>query len=231
MQINDATADYVFPLWMLEFVQGPRHNYTSWPMYYTRGFHFHTHRHGQDKRTQNYGVCVRGTKEEDYYGLIEEIIMIEFHGAVGMKVMIFKCRWFDTTEGRGMRKHPSGIVDVAPRRQYEKYDPFILPGQCDQVCFIPYPRVHRTGVEDWWACTKVIPRGIRETTEVAQIALQDDTYNQLVAPSGLLRVEAHAVQDVSDYDDLPVDDPNDEYVSEDDIEELNDDSDSDSDVD
>ncbi|KAG7548000.1 putative transposase Ptta/En/Spm plant [Arabidopsis suecica] len=218
--INDASGSFVFPLWMLEFVQGPRHNFTSWPMYYTRGYHFHTHGHGKDKRTQNYGVCVRGTTKKDYYGLIEEIIMIDYHGAVGLKTIIFKCRWFDTTEGRGMRTHPSGIVDVAPRRRYEKYDPFVLPEQCDQVCFIPYPRLgQRTTVDDWWACTKVIPRGVRETLAVDEIALQDDTYNHVVAPSGLLRVEVRAVEDNSDYEDLPVDDPDDEYVSEDDIEE------------
>ncbi|KAL0807862.1 hypothetical protein Bca101_100354 [Brassica carinata] len=127
--INDATQFYTFPMWMLDFVQGPRRNYRSWPIYHTRGYTFHTHNHGQNRKTQHYGVCVPGTNETDYYGLIQEIMMVEYHGDVGLKVMIFKCSWFDTTENRGMRIHPSGLVDVSPRRQYAKYDPFVLPGK------------------------------------------------------------------------------------------------------
>lgn len=226
--MNDASGSYVFPFWMLEFVQGPKHQFTSWPMYYSRGYHYHTHKHGHTKKTHNYGVCVRGTTEIEYFGLIKEIIMIEYHGVVGLKAMIFKCTWFDNTLGRGMRRHPSGIVDVCPHRRYEKYDPFILPDQCDQVCFIPYPRLRRSAIDDWWASTKVLPRGFQDTTEEIQTALQDDIYNHVVAPSGILRVDTHVIEDEEDYEPLPVDDPCDEYVSEDDLEDSCDDSDSDS---
>ena len=76
---------------------------------------------------------------------------------------------------------------MSPRCQYEKYDPFILSGNCDQVCFIPYPRVRGTSANDWWACTKVVPRGVLETSEVSLTALQDDTHNQVVARSEMLR--------------------------------------------
>ncbi|KAG7536933.1 Transposon En/Spm-like [Arabidopsis suecica] len=138
-------------------------------------------------------------------------------------------RWFDTTIGRGIRKHPSGIIDVAPRRHYEKYGPFILSGNCDQVCFIPYPRVRHTVANDWWACTKVMPRGVRETAEDALIALQDDTHNHFVAPSTIVRIESHVVEDDADYDILHVAPPNDEYISEEELEDSCDDSDSASD--
>ncbi|XP_056852925.1 uncharacterized protein LOC130502199 [Raphanus sativus] len=55
--INDATQFYTFPLWMLDFVQGPRRSYRSWPIYHTRGYTFHTHNHGQNKKL-NIMVCV-----------------------------------------------------------------------------------------------------------------------------------------------------------------------------
>ncbi|CAL9222773.1 unnamed protein product, partial [Arabidopsis halleri] len=94
---------------------------------------------------------------------------------------------------------------------YEKYDPFILPEQCDQVCYIPYPRLRRSD-EEWWASTKVVPRGFRETTEIVdQIALQDDIHNHFVAPSGIIRVEAHALEDASDDEPIPMDNPNDDH--------------------
>ena len=113
MQINNASKSFEFPLWMLEFVQGPKHQITSWPMYYSRGYHYHTQSHGQNKKTMNFGVCVPGTTETEYFGLIEEIFMIEYHGAVGLKAMIFKCHWFNIDQG--IRRHPSGIVDVCPQ--------------------------------------------------------------------------------------------------------------------
>ncbi|KAF2567952.1 hypothetical protein F2Q70_00026536 [Brassica cretica] len=112
------------------------------------------------------------------------------------------------------------IVDVSPRWQYEKYDPFILSGNCDQVCFIPYLRVRGTSANDWWVCTKVVHRGVLETSEVALFALQDDTHNQVVARSEMLRFEIYVVEDASDYDSTPVVPPNDEYVSEDELEPL-----------
>ena len=112
--------------------------------------------------------------------------MVEYSGSVGLKAMVFKCKWFDTIVGWGIRKRKSGIVDVSPRWQYDKYDPFILSGNYDQVCFIPYPGVRGTSSNDWWACTKVVPRGVRETSEDALTALQDDTHNQVVAPSEML---------------------------------------------
>lgn len=205
MQINDSSRDYTPALWMLEFVQGPKRQYTSWPMYFTRGYHFHTYNHGQNKKTMNYGVCVRGTEESEFFGLIEEIFQIEYHGAVGLNAMIFKCSWFDQTTGRGMRRHISGIVDVCPSKQYQKYDPFILPEQTDQVCYIPYPRIRKSH-EEWWASTKVLPRGYRDNTEGTQNALQDDNHNQVVVTSGIIQVNEHTVEEDSedDLDDPPI---------------------------
>ncbi|KAL0690045.1 hypothetical protein Bca4012_089723 [Brassica carinata] len=98
------------------------------------------------------------------------------------------------------------------------YDIFVpLTGNCDQACFIPYPRLRQQSVHDWWACAKIFPRGIRETSEIVLTAWQDDRRDQ-VAESSLLRVETHVVDDVSDYDIAPVNRPNDEYVSDGDVE-------------
>ncbi|KAH0903679.1 hypothetical protein HID58_043182 [Brassica napus] len=77
--------------------------------------------------------------------------------------------------------------------------------------------VRQQSVHDWWAFAKKFPRGIRETSEIALTAWQDDRRDQ-VAESSLLRVETHVVDDVSDYDIAPVNPPNDEYVSDGDVE-------------
>ena len=43
----------------------------------------------------NYGFCVQGSVDSEFYGIINEIFMIEYHGAVGLKTMVFRCKWFD----------------------------------------------------------------------------------------------------------------------------------------
>lgn len=193
-------------LWLLEFVQGPKRHYTAWPMFFSRGYKFHTYDHGQHKKTMNYGVCVRGSVDSEFYGIINEIFMIEYHGAVGLKTMVFRCKWFDQTIGQGMRRHPSGIVDICPKKHYQKYDPFIITNQADQVCYIPYPRIKQRN-EEWWVCSKVIPRGVRSVSpQIIDSALQDDNYNQIVAPAGLLDVVEHAVDAETD-DEMELDNP------------------------
>ncbi|XP_048599975.1 uncharacterized protein LOC106374078 [Brassica napus] len=175
--INDATQFYTFSMWMLDFVQGPRRSYRSWPIYHTRGYTFHTHNHGQNKKTQHYGVCVPGTNETDYYGLIQEIMMVEYHGDVGLKVMVT-------------------VI---------KHVLFFIHGYVNNQSMTGGP------------APKKFPRGIRDTSEIALTAWQDDRRDQ-VAEISLLRVETHVVDDVSDYDIAPVNPPNDEYVSDGDVE-------------
>ncbi|KAH0910771.1 hypothetical protein HID58_034092 [Brassica napus] len=56
-------------------------------------------------------------------------------------------------------------------------------------------------------------------SEDALVALQDDTHNQVVAQSVMLRIKAYVVEDEPDYESTPVVPPNDEYVSEDELDE------------
>ncbi|KAF3600000.1 hypothetical protein F2Q69_00035469 [Brassica cretica] len=61
--------------------------------------------------------------------------------------------------------------------------------------------------------------------DITQAAMQKakdikfaDRCKEYVTESSLLRVETHVVDDVSDYDIAPVNPPNDEYVSDGDVE-------------
>ncbi|KAL0689584.1 hypothetical protein Bca4012_089262 [Brassica carinata] len=64
--------------------------------------------------------------EADYYGILTDIIQIEYEGAVDLKITLFKCKWYDPKIGRGTRRSNGGIVDILSSRKYYKYDPFIL---------------------------------------------------------------------------------------------------------
>ena len=81
----------------------------AWPIYFTRGFLFHTQKHGEGRKTCNYGVCVKGesytniTDEAHYYGILTDIIEIKYEGAVDLRITLFKCKWYDPVLGRGTR--------------------------------------------------------------------------------------------------------------------------------
>ncbi|XP_010462917.1 PREDICTED: uncharacterized protein LOC104743549 [Camelina sativa] len=119
-----------FPTWVQEIVHGPSYKVKTWPMYYTRAYVFYTQTHGARRKTCNYGVCVTD------------------------QITLFKCKWYDSVLGRGIRKCNSGVVDVNTSRKYNKYEPFIL----DQVCYIPYPYIKKPKRE-WHSVLKVNPRG------------------------------------------------------------------------
>ncbi|XP_019085777.1 PREDICTED: uncharacterized protein LOC109130114 [Camelina sativa] len=146
--VEDTLNNNSYPNWLLSLAHGPMVQVTSWPMYFCRGYMFHTYDHGKDKKNANYGVCVKGvtpssSSEEaaEFYGVLKEIYELHYPGPVDLKVVVFKCDWYDSTIGKGIRKNKSGIIDINAKRHYQKYDPFVLASQADQVCYVPYPRM------------------------------------------------------------------------------------------
>ena len=50
--------------------------------------------------SSNYGVHVRGTDgqlESDFYGMLSDIIQLEYTSIPLMKLILLKCDWFDNT--------------------------------------------------------------------------------------------------------------------------------------
>lgn len=154
LQVEYEDPDY--PIWFHELVQGPLAKVTTSPMYFSRGFTFHTYEYGKHRATSNYGICVKG--ETDFYGILQEIIEVEFPGLLKLKCVIFKCDWFDPVVNRGVRFNKFGVVAVNGGRRYNKFEPFILASQADQVSFLPYPRMRESGIS-WLSVIKVTPRG------------------------------------------------------------------------
>lgn len=165
-QVEDTWKDTSYPRWLMTLVHGPMIQVICWPMYFCRGYVFHTYDHGKDKKNANYGVCVKDTtscgssEEPDFYGVLREIYELRYPGLVDLKVVVFKCDWYDSTIGKGIRINKSGIIDINSGGCYGKYDPFILASQADQVCYIPYPRKTQPKKDqDWKAAIMVPPRG------------------------------------------------------------------------
>ena len=81
--------------------------------YDVNGYRFQTTRHEQgrpNRRTTNTGVFVPGDDGLEYYGRIEEIYELTFHGSKPLKPVILKCHWFDP---QAVRRTPNlGLVEI-----------------------------------------------------------------------------------------------------------------------
>ncbi|XP_039118067.1 uncharacterized protein LOC120253954 isoform X2 [Dioscorea cayenensis subsp. rotundata] len=145
---------------------GPSKKVTTWPGYFINGYNFHTVTHGMEKATMNSGVCVQGTNADDsstdFYGLLEDIVQLEYHGSRWNHVVLFECTWFDPINGT--KVHPIyKLVDINRKRIYPKYDPFVLAQQAIQVNYIDYPSTKKDKV-DWLAVSKTKARRMVEAT-------------------------------------------------------------------
>ncbi|KAG7588661.1 hypothetical protein ISN44_As07g009810 [Arabidopsis suecica] len=149
-----------FPPWVHDIVEGPENKVTSWPMYFTRGYMFHTKTHGRNKKTMNYGVCVRGqnysdvAEEDDFFGTVENIIELHYPGFVNLKITLFYCEWYDPTVGKGVSIGNGG-------------------SQADQVCYLSYPYTKRPR-KLWLTVCKVNPRNViqRKFSDTDLVILQ-----------------------------------------------------------
>ena len=70
-------------------------------------------------------------------------------------------------------------MDIIATRRYNKFEPYVLASQADQVCFIPYLRIIQSGIS-WLATIKVTPRGRVLSDE--QPPLQEDAVNVVDIP-------------------------------------------------
>lgn len=185
----NGCANQPLPLWLHEVVQEPIAKITTAPMYFTRGYTFHTYKHGSRRSTANYGIHVPG--ENDYYGVLQEIIEVTYPGIIGLKCILFKCDWYDPTVGRGVRTNNIGAIDVNANRRFSKFEPFILALQAEQVCFIPYPRIKQRR-ETWLSVIKVNPRG-----RIIGLGIEDALQNERV---GEVSIAVESTEDIIHID-------------------------------
>lgn len=155
---------------MRDFARGPLRSVITYPGYYVNGYKFHTIGHGSSRSTMNSGVCIKGTNysanESDYYGLLEEVVQLEYPGLPVKRTVLFKCQWFDPSN-MGTRVHPDyKLVDVNHKRRFNRYEPFVLALQASQVYYSTYPTIARSK-PDWWAVCKIKPRSNVEVPKSA----------------------------------------------------------------
>lgn len=160
-----------------DLASGPLRSVRSVPIYYVNGYKFHTRAYGASKSTFNSGVCIKGSNysetSNDYFGILEEILIIEYPRLPIKRTTLFKCEWFDPTSNVGTKVHQRyNIAEVNRRKRLNVYEPFVLAMQATQVFFCNYPSLKRDKV-DWLVVSKVKARPLVELPQISESHIQD----------------------------------------------------------
>ncbi|KAL0307549.1 UNVERIFIED_CONTAM: hypothetical protein Scaly_2979200 [Sesamum calycinum] len=96
--------------------------------------------------------------DSDFYGMLGEIIQLDYPLIPNMQIVLFKYCWVDPL--RGMKVHPCyHLIDVNFKKVYQKNEPFILAQQAVQVYYTEYPSMKRDKV-DWMVVYKTKARRV-----------------------------------------------------------------------
>jgi len=192
---------------------GPFREVRTWPQYYANGYRFHTKAYNSTKSTMNSGVCIKGSNyndfECDYFGLLEEVIELQFFNSTDKRtrVVLFKCDWFDPKLKRGCNVHRQyGIFEINHKRRFDKYEPFVLAQQAQQVYFTEYASKKKEKA-NWWVVCKT---KARSTINALELAYQDDEV-EVQCETSLDDVES---AQVGEEEEIVVDDDVDEQFGE-----------------
>jgi len=145
--------------------------------YKVNGCRFYTKARNEGKTTYNCGVCVKGVGEcdevpGDNYGILHEIIRVEFTGEQIKKCVLFNYEWLDPDVLRGLR-YPkfTPYHKVNHTRRYRKFDPFIFADVATQVVYVKYPE-GILGKANWWVAIPNKPRGAAKDKDNLEFAYQ-----------------------------------------------------------
>ncbi|WMV42522.1 hypothetical protein MTR67_035907 [Solanum verrucosum] len=169
---NAATFDQFFK----DISWGPITVHTM-SQYNVNGFKFSKEKYLENKKTNNSGVWVKGddgnqNENVDYFGVLPEILELEYSGWPIKRIVLFQCKWFDPTS-RGTRElKQHNIIEVKHTRKYEAYDPFIIAQNAKQVYYAHYPL--RRDKSDWWVVIKTKPMGRVEVEIELDVAYQNE---------------------------------------------------------
>ncbi|GKC55894.1 Myc-type, basic helix-loop-helix domain-containing protein [Tanacetum coccineum] len=89
--------------------------------------------------TQNSGVSTPGENGSMFYGLLEEIVELNY--LTHQKVVLFRCKWFKTnnTRSTSLCVTKNNITSISTRDEWWKENQYILATQSRQVFYLEDP--------------------------------------------------------------------------------------------
>ena len=86
-----------------------------------------------NRKTQNSGVFVPGSEATPFYGVLEEVLVIQY--VYGCNAIIMRCKCYDTDSRKKRLKVVNNITSIYVNAEWYKDDPFILSTQAHQVFY------------------------------------------------------------------------------------------------
>ena len=83
-----------------------------------------------------------GKDEVDYYGLLEEVLEIEYFGMQN-HVVLFKCQWYDVSHNHVRVNLQFGLVEINHTCKLNTNDLFVLVQQAQQVYYTSFSDITR----------------------------------------------------------------------------------------
>ncbi|KAF7808003.1 uncharacterized protein G2W53_040164 [Senna tora] len=138
--------------------RGPNSEAKSFNKCMINGYSYRTKDHEASMKIQNSGVCVTTEDGVTYYGILKEIIELNYFDKY--KVLLFRCDWVDVISGRGCMKDEFGFTLVNYKRLIHCgdqliHEPFILASQAAQVYY-----VEDEMCRDWHVVVKTRPKDL-----------------------------------------------------------------------
>jgi hypothetical protein len=137
----------------------------SYGCYDVNGYRFRSKKYESGRvglTTTNSGVCVTSFDESnnalEYYGVIEDIIKIEWEGSMKLELVLFDCSWFDPTPNGLRHTEDLGLVEINHTLRLSNFDPFVMASQVTQVYYMSYPCKNKE-LSPWWVVNHVAPHG------------------------------------------------------------------------
>ena len=119
----------------MNLARGPAREAICHKGYKVNGFIFHTSESGSHRKTQSSGVMVKEDSRREYYGVIDDIVELDYIG--DNKIVMFKCLWWDVdSNGRGVKVDEHGITLINKSRTLKTNEPFVMASQCEQVFYV-----------------------------------------------------------------------------------------------
>lgn len=121
-------------------------------------------------RTQNSGVMAKAAAGGFLYGVL--VAVIELLYANGMKVHLFKCRWFNSTSREDTIKGDHGLLSVNTSYNFYENEPFILATNAIQVFYIDDPKAGN----GWKVVNKMSHRRIFSAATLGESNDEEDEF-------------------------------------------------------
>jgi len=95
-----------------------------------------------------------GKDEIDYYGILTEVIELQYLD--NNRVVLFRCKWFDVHDtNKGIKVDKYGFVSINLCRFLKGNDHFVLANQASQVFYMDH-----NYIKGWHVVTKTQPRDL-----------------------------------------------------------------------